>query len=63
MVVEGAVAARSAYELAGRLGVDAPIVAAVHAVLYDHAPLQGEMRRLLDRMPYDEFYGLEGDAR
>lgn len=58
MVVEGAVAARSAHELADRLGVDAPIVDAVHAVLYDHAPVPGEMRRLLDRMPYDEFYGL-----
>ncbi|MEY8436425.1 NAD(P)H-dependent glycerol-3-phosphate dehydrogenase [Atopobiaceae bacterium 24-176] len=58
MVVEGAVAARSAHELAHRLGVDAPIVDAVHAVLYDHASVPGEMRRLLDRMPYDEFYGL-----
>lgn len=62
MVVEGARAARSVRELAGRLGVEAPITNAVHDVLFAHEPVCDAMSVLLDRLPREEFYGL-GDVR
>ena len=36
-----------------------PVVSAVYRVLYEHSALQDEMWRLLDRSPYDEFYGMD----
>ena len=59
MVVEGAASVVSAHELAQNLGVDMPVVSAVYRVLYEHSALQDEMWRLLDRSPYDEFYGMD----
>lgn len=57
MVVEGAQAALSAWELAHRLGVDVPIVNAVHAILYEGVTLEDALWSLLDRSPHEEFYG------
>lgn len=62
MVVEGAVAARSASELARKLSVDTPIIDAVCRVLYEGSPVDVELLRLLDRMPYEEFYGLSNPS-
>ena len=59
MVVEGAQAARSVWELAHRLGVEAPITEAVHAVLYRNCSLEDATDRLLGRRPFEEFYGME----
>lgn len=59
MVVEGAVAALSAHQICERLGVEAPVVDAVWSVLYNGSSVREEMRRMLDRLPYEEFYGFE----
>lgn len=58
MVVEGAVAAASVAELAARLGVDAPITAALDRVLWRDGDLDREFKTLIDRFPTEEFYGL-----
>lgn len=62
MVVEGAVAARSAHQIAQRLGVDAPVIDAVWSVLYAGSSVTDEMQRMLDRLPSTEFYGLAYEA-
>lgn len=59
MVVEGAKAALSAWELARRLGVEAPITDAVHGLLYEGATLEDAVWSLLGRKPHAEFYGIE----
>ena len=59
MVVEGARAALSTWELAHELGIEAPLTDAVHSILYDGGDLGGEIDRLLDRNPQVEFYGLD----
>lgn len=58
MIVEGAAAAKSTAELARSLGIDAPLTFALEAVLYNGGSLDGELERLLDRFPTEEFYGL-----
>lgn len=58
MVVEGAVAALSIHQLARRLGVEAPIVDAVHGMLYEGMPLADAVGSLLGHTPCEEFYGL-----
>ena len=58
MVVEGARAALSVWELARGRGVEAPISSAVHAILYDGLSLEEASRALLERTPHEEFYGL-----
>lgn len=58
MVVEGAVAARSVLEVAERLGVEAPITRAVHALLYEGASVSEGFSQLVSREPHEEFYGL-----
>jgi glycerol-3-phosphate dehydrogenase (NAD(P)+) len=59
MVVEGAQAALSVWELAHKLGVEAPITEAVHAVLYESQGLEEAIDGLLGRRPHEEFYGME----
>ena len=59
MVVEGAQAALSVWELARKRGVEAPITDAVHAVLYEAQPLEQAIDGLLGRRPHEEFYGME----
>lgn len=59
MVVEGARACVSVYELAGERGVEAPITSAVHAVLYEGTPIGEAIETLLMRPPHNEFYGMQ----
>lgn len=58
MVVEGAQAAISCWELAQRLGVEAPITKAVHDLLYRQATIEDAIGSLLGRIPHEEFYGI-----
>lgn len=53
-VAEGVPTARSAWECAQRLGVEAPITAEVHAVLYESKPPRHAVAGLLDRPPKAE---------
>ena len=57
-VAEGVQTARSAYELAQRLKVDAPITEAVYRVLYEDIPVMNAVRGLVRRHPGSELeYG------
>jgi glycerol-3-phosphate dehydrogenase (NAD(P)+) len=58
MVVEGAAAARSVYELAQKHGIEAPITCVVHGILYEGLPLGEAIESLLQRRVREEFYGL-----
>jgi glycerol-3-phosphate dehydrogenase (NAD(P)+) len=58
MVVEGARACRSVWELAQEKGIEAPITKAVHGLLYEKLPLQDAVDELLGRVPNKEFYGM-----
>ena len=53
-VVEGYFAAKNAYELAGELGVEMPICAAVCAVLYRGAEIRPTIKALMQRLPRRE---------
>lgn len=59
MVVEGARAALSTWELARELKIEAPLTNAVHSILYDGTGLGEAAQLLLDRDPHVEFYGLD----
>ena len=59
MVVEGARAALSTWELARELKIEAPLTNAVHSILYDGTELGEAAQLLLDRDPHVEFYGLD----
>ena len=58
MVVEGARAAGSFYELSQELGIEAPLVCAVHGVLVDGLDIASASASLLGRLPREEFYGM-----
>lgn len=58
MVVEGAHAAQSFWELAHDRGIEAPLTCAVHDVLVDGLDLASASASLLGRLPREEFYGL-----
>jgi len=58
MVVEGAHAARSVYDVCCEKGIEAPITSAVHAILYEHSSVDGAINTLLGRSPHVEFYGI-----
>ena len=58
MVVEGAHAAQSFWELAHDHGIEAPLTCAVHDVLVDGLDLASASASLLGRLPREEFYGL-----
>lgn len=53
-VAEGFRTARSAYELAGRTGVEMPIVEEVYAVLYEQRPAAAAVENLMLRDPKPE---------
>jgi len=57
MVVEGARAARSAYELSCEKDIEAPNTRMVYAVLYEGLSLDDAIDKLLDRPSNEEFYG------
>lgn len=59
MVVEGARAALSTWELARELKIEVPLTNAVHSILYDGTELGEAAQLLLDRDPHVEFYGLD----
>lgn len=59
MVVEGAVAAVSATELARSLGVDAPITFALNDALWNGLSIHEALTSLVDRIPSEEFYGMD----
>ena len=58
-VAEGVTSARAVAQLAASLGVDMPIVAAVHAVLYDGVAIDDAIRGLLAR-PFKQEHGAPG---
>lgn len=58
MVVEGARAAQSFYELSCERGIEAPVTRAVHDVLVDGLDLASAQASLLGRLPREEFYGM-----
>ena len=62
MVVEGAQAARSVLAFARREGVEVPITQAVHGMLYEGYSPDTATSLLVDRLPHEEFYGLESPA-
>ncbi|HEY1694178.1 MAG TPA: NAD(P)H-dependent glycerol-3-phosphate dehydrogenase [Polyangiaceae bacterium] len=54
-VAEGVKTARSAYDLANRLGVQMPIASEVYAVLYEDKPVEAAVRDLMSRELGHEF--------
>lgn len=58
MVVEGAAAALSCAQLARTLGVDVPITFALESALYKGVDKMQAMKVLLERIPTEEFYGI-----
>lgn len=57
-VAEGYYTARAAYDLAQKLGIDAPIVEQVHFVLHRGRPLMEALRLLMTREYKDELRGI-----
>ena len=56
MVAEGVETARATHELARREGIDMPIVAEVHAVLFEGRAPADAVRTLMQREPKPEFW-------
>lgn len=54
MVAEGVKTSQAVYELAQRLGVDMPLVEAVHRTLYENFPPKEAIRKLMSRELKDE---------
>jgi glycerol-3-phosphate dehydrogenase (NAD(P)+) len=54
-VAEGVYTVREVHRLAQRLGVEMPISAAVHGVLYEALPAAKAVESLLNRSPHSEF--------
>ncbi len=59
MVVEGAHAAKSASELAQKLGVDVPLTFALNGALWHGTSMKNALETLVDRVPTEEFYGID----
>ncbi len=62
MVVEGARAALSTWELARELSIETPLTDAVHALLHENMKLEDVVATLKSRTPREEFYGI-GEQR
>jgi glycerol-3-phosphate dehydrogenase (NAD(P)+) len=58
-VAEGYFTARAAYDLAQKLGIDAPIIEQVHFVLHRKRPLMEALRALMTREMKDELRGIQ----
>jgi glycerol-3-phosphate dehydrogenase (NAD(P)+) len=56
MVAEGVETTRAAHALAEREGIEMPIVAEVHAVLFEERPPEEAVRKLMLREPKAEFW-------
>ena len=61
MVVEGARACQSVWELAQERDIEVPITKAVYGLLYEGLPLQDAVDNLLGRVPNKEFYGMSDE--
>ena len=59
MIVEGAVAARSVSQLARKLGVDVPLTFALDRALHHGMSFEEALRALTERIPSEEFYGID----
>ncbi|WP_315572142.1 NAD(P)H-dependent glycerol-3-phosphate dehydrogenase [Lancefieldella rimae] len=59
MVVEGAQAVKGLYELGRQKHIEMPLTDAVYAILYEGASIDAVVANLMDRMPCNEFYGIE----
>ncbi len=59
MVVEGAVSAKAAYELAKKYNVEMPIVETVNEVLFDNVPAKEALKNLMGRKLTNEFSDLD----
>jgi len=57
MVAEGVDTTRSSYALASRAGIEMPIIAEVHAVLFEGRPAAEALANLMLRQPKPEFWG------
>jgi glycerol-3-phosphate dehydrogenase (NAD(P)+) len=57
MVAEGVETTRAAHALARRVGIEMPIVAAVHAVLFEQGTARGALENLMTREPKPEVWG------
>lgn len=62
MVVEGARAAMSVWEIAQKRGIEAPITSAVHDILVEGLDVEAARGMLLGRLVREEFYGIR-DAK
>ena len=62
MVAEGVRTARSAHDLARKLGVEMPIVDVVHAILFEGLDAREAAERLMLREPKAEVWGHGGSA-
>jgi glycerol-3-phosphate dehydrogenase (NAD(P)+) len=58
MVVEGARAALSTWELARELSIETPLTDAVHAILHENMDVSDVIEALRSRSPKEEFYGI-----
>lgn len=58
MVVEGVRAAKSIWQLCQLRGIEAPLTEGVYDILYNNAKLEDAVVKLLERVPTQEFYGL-----
>jgi glycerol-3-phosphate dehydrogenase (NAD(P)+) len=54
MVAEGVKTTKVAYQLAKKLGVDAPIIDVMYAILHDNVPVRDAIGQLLSRIPKGE---------
>lgn len=57
-VAEGFTTARAAWQLAQKLGIDAPITEQVHAVLHEGRPILEALKLLMTRSQKDELSGI-----
>jgi len=57
-VAEGYLTAKAAWQMARKLGIDAPITEQVYAVLHEGRPLMEAMKQLLTRAQKDELRGI-----
>lgn len=58
MVVEGVRATKSIWQLCQLRGIEAPLTEGVYDILYNNAKLEDAVVKLLERVPTQEFYGL-----
>lgn len=58
MVIEGVFATQATHKLASQIGVDMPVTAALHGVLFEEADLQTQMEQMMNRLKKHEYEDL-----